>query len=109
MRKHLFVGGLTAAGVDPSGSYLLTLSHSGRGVFTTESWERVARDTQDTYPEAGFVRGIGPIDGVLLPVKEIDYGAGHLRFDSPDGRFRFEYEDGMITISDSPPQTAKMN
>jgi hypothetical protein len=43
MPKHLFIGGLVAADFDSTGAYLLTVSHSGRGVFSTDSWERVAR------------------------------------------------------------------
>jgi len=101
MRKHLLIGGLVAAGFDPSGAYLLTISHSGRGVFSTVSWERVARDTQLAYPEAGIGRGIGPLDGVSVPVKEIDYDTGQLRFSSPDGRLSFEYEEGTLTITNA--------
>jgi len=35
--KYLFVGGLVAMGFDPSGKFLLTITHSGRGVFATET------------------------------------------------------------------------
>jgi len=31
MSKHLFVGGMVAAGFDKTGGYLLTISHSGWG------------------------------------------------------------------------------
>jgi len=98
MPKHLSIGGLVAAGIDSTGGYLLIVSHSGRGVFSTDSWERVARDTEIVYPEAGLARGIGPLDGVCVPVKEINYGTGQLRFSSPDGKFCFEYEDGTLSI-----------
>jgi hypothetical protein len=99
MPKHIVIGGLVAAGFDPTGAYLLTVSHSGRGVFSTASWERVARDTIPVYPEAGVATGIGPIDGVSIHVKEIDYDTGRLRFSSPDGRLSFDYEDGALTIT----------
>jgi hypothetical protein len=101
MPKNLFIGGLIAAGFDPTGAYLLTVSHSGRGVFSTASWERVARDTAPAYPEAGVVTGIGPLDGVSVPVKEIDYDTGRLRFSSPDGRLSVQYEDGALTITNA--------
>ena len=101
MPKHLFIGGLVAAGFDSTGSYLLAVSHSGRGVFSTDSWELVARDSQLAYPEVGLARGIGPLDGGSVPVKEIDYDTGQLRFSSPDGRFSFEYEDGTLTITNA--------
>ena len=65
------------------------------------SWDRVARDTAPAYPEAGQATGIGPLDGVAVPVKEIDYDTGRLRFSSPDGRFSFEYEDGTLTITNA--------
>ena len=92
MTKHLFIGGLVAAGFDPSGEYLLTVSHSGRGVFSTATWECVARDTALAYPSEGRAIGIGPIAGLSIPVTEIDYATGALRFSSPDGSKSFEYD-----------------
>jgi hypothetical protein len=99
MTKHLFVGGLVAAGFDPSGKFLLTVSHVGRGVFIVGSWERVARDSELAYPEGGMAVGIGPIEGIRIPVKEMAYPANNLHFDSPDGRYNFAYESGTITIT----------
>jgi hypothetical protein len=90
---------LVAAGFDPTGAYLLTVSHSGRGVFSTASWERVARDIADAYPEAGLINGIGPLDGTSVPVNEIDFNTGQLRFNSADRRFIVEYKDGTLTIT----------
>jgi len=101
MTKHLFIGGLVAAGFDPTGAYLLTVSHSGRGVFAASSWERVARDSHLAYPEGGRASGIGPIDGVSISISEIDYKTGNLRFSSPDGKLSCEYEEGTLTISDA--------
>ena len=101
MKKHLFVGGLVAAGFDPTGKFLLTISHDGRGLFTVGSWERVARDPQLAYPEGGVAIGIGPIEGMRIPVTEMDYPANNLCFSSPDGTYHFEYESGTITVSAS--------
>ena len=101
MKKHLFIGGMVAAGFDPTGAYLLTVSHSGRGVFATASWERVARDSNLAYPDNGRAIGIGPLDGALISVSEIDYGTGQLRFSSPDGKLSFEYEEGTLTVTDA--------
>jgi len=101
MTRHLSIGGLVAAGFDPSGAYLLAISHAGRGVFATKSWERVARDPQLAYPEAGRAIGIGPIDGVSIPVSEIDHKTGNLRFSSPDGKLNFAYEEGALTVSEA--------
>ena len=55
-----------AAGFDPTGAYLLAVSHSGCGVFATTSWGRVARDSDLAYPENGRAIGIGQIDGELI-------------------------------------------
>lgn len=99
MLKHLHIGGLVAAGFDPAGAYLLTVSHSGLGVFSTVTWEQVARDEKLAYPTNGFAIGIGPIDGLSIPITEIDYGTGELRFSSPDGRNRFEYDSGTLTVT----------
>jgi hypothetical protein len=100
MTKHLLIGGLVAVGFDPSGAYLLTVSHSGRAVFSTSTWQRLARDDETEYPENGIAVGIGPIDGVAIPVREIDYDTGHLQFTSPDGKLQFKYEGGVLTISE---------
>ena len=98
--KSLHIGGLIAAGFDPTGMYLLTVSHSGRGVFATATWERVARDSDLAYPENGHAIGIGPIEGVSIPVTEIDCNTGVLRFSSTDGTINFEYESGTLTFTD---------
>ncbi len=95
----LGIGGLVAAGLDPSGEYLLIISHSGRGVFSTATWVRVARDTQLAYPEDGVGRGIGPLYGLSIPVLELDYDTDRLQFFSPDGRLSFEYEEGTLIVT----------
>jgi hypothetical protein len=106
MEKHLFIGGMVAAGFDPTGAYLLTVSHAGRGVFSTETWERIARDEGIAYPENGFAVGIGPIEGLLIPVSEIDYDSGASSFTSPDGRLILMYKEGALTVTDAGLQTS---
>jgi hypothetical protein len=96
--KHLFVGGLVAMGFDPSGKFLLTVTHSGRGVFATETWERVARDPTLAYSDAGKAVGIGPIDGQVIDVQERDERRDQIDMQSPDGRFRLLGESEGITI-----------
>ena len=98
--KHLFVGGLVAMGFDPSGKFLLTVTHSGRGVFATDTWERVARDPALAYPDAGKAVGIGPIDGQVIDVQERDERREQIVMRSPDGRFRLLGESEGITISE---------
>ena len=97
-RKYLNVGGLISAGFDPSGQYLLTISHSGRGVFSTDSWELVARDSDLAYPENGVGVGIGPIAGERIEVYEKDYEKDFLHMISPDGRFLLKYTGGRIEV-----------
>ena len=99
--RYLHVGGLVAMGFDPSGKYLLTFSHTGRGVFSTRTWEQVARDTGAAYPEGGYGVGIGPIAGVAVAVTEINYDTGELKLTSPDASVSVEYESGTITVSDA--------
>ena len=96
--KYLHIGGLIAMGFDPSGRYLITLSHSGRGVFDLRTWERVARDTESAYPEHGFVEGIGPLNGQRLPVKELNYDTETLEVTTPDEAFRLRYSEGAVEI-----------
>ena len=45
--------------------------------------------------------GIGPIEGMSLPVTKVDYETGQLRFESPDRAYRFEYDSGTITVTDA--------
>ena len=99
MTKHLFVGGLVAAGFDPSARFLLTVSHAGRGVFSVGTWERVARDSKLAYPENGHAIGIGPVEGQAIKVTE-DY-EGSLNITSPDGLFHLAYDSGTITITNA--------
>ena len=99
MEKHIAIGGMIAGGFDPTGKFLLTVSHSGRGVFETGTWQRIARDSARAYPEGGAVVGIGPIAGVAVAVHEIDYDTEVLEFSSPDGRSSFRYSEGTLTIS----------
>jgi hypothetical protein len=99
VKKHLFVGGLVAAGFDASGRFLLTVSHTGRGVFAVGTWERVARDSKLAYPESGFAAGIGPIEGQKIKVTEGSEGSMNLT--SPDGLLRLVYDSGSIEITDA--------
>jgi hypothetical protein len=96
VKTYLTIGGLVTAGFDASGAYLLTITHSGRGVFSASTSERVARDTTPAYPEADT--GIGPIAGQTIPVTEIDYQTGTMRLTSPDGRVTLDCESSGIGV-----------
>ena len=97
--KTLFVGGLVAMGFDSTGQFLLTVTHSGRGVFSVTSWERVARDENLAYPENGKAIGIGPIEGQIIDVAERDENHEQIKMLSPDGHFNLLGESDGITIS----------
>jgi hypothetical protein len=99
MKTYLHIGGLVAAGFDASGVYLLTITHSGRGVFSTSTWERVARDYELAYPEAGLGIGIGPIAGQTIPVTQMDYLKGEMRLTSADGRITLDCERSGIAVA----------
>ncbi|HEY0009585.1 MAG TPA: hypothetical protein VGB55_12735 [Tepidisphaeraceae bacterium] len=94
---QLHVGGLVAVGVDPSGRYLLTVSHSGRGVFDTNTWQRVARDVEPGYPVDGRAEGIGPLAGQTIPVKEIDYDTSMMT-DAVVGALSISYSEGDVIV-----------
>ena len=98
MTRFLHIGGLIAIGFDPTGQYMLTLSHSGRGVFHLGDWERVARDLELAYPESGHAIGIGPIAGVRIPITEMDYDTGCISATTPDKKHHIEYSQGTVTI-----------
>lgn len=96
--KHLLVGGLVAMGFDATGNYLLTVAHSGGGVFSTWSWERVSRDTTVAYPTDGRAIGIGPIAGQVIEVRERDERRDRIEMQTPDGRFQLVGESDGITV-----------
>ena len=98
MERYLHIGGLVAVGLDNSGSYVLTITHSGRGVFSTETWERVARSNELAYPVGGVGVGIGPIDGQIIPVAEMNHETGKMQLVDPDGRFVLECESDGISV-----------
>lgn len=97
----MHIGGVVAVGFDQRGAYLLTISHSGRGVFSTHTWERVARSVELAYPVKGVGIGIGPIEEQAIPVAEMNYDTGEMRVVSPDGRFVLECESGGIQVMDT--------
>lgn len=98
-QTHLNIGGLVAVGFHKSGQYLLIVTHSGRGVFSTDSWSCIARDDGLAYPENGCVMGIGPIAGQFVPVTEKNYETDELNMTSPNGTFNLFYESGALTIT----------
>lgn len=85
-------------GFASNGEYLLVISHSGRGLFSTRTWKRVARDSTEAYPTNGCGIGIGPIDGIQTPVAEMDFKTEKLSLRSPDGSITVEFESGTITL-----------
>ncbi|HEY4416286.1 MAG TPA: hypothetical protein VGO57_11390 [Verrucomicrobiae bacterium] len=98
--KHLFVGGLVAMGFDATGKYLLTVTHSGRGVFATDTWIRVARDNALAYPTDGKAVGIGPLEGLAILVQERNEQQEHLEMQSPDGKFHLVGAPDNITVTE---------
>jgi hypothetical protein len=87
-------------GFDPTGQYLLTMSHSGRGLFAVGTWERVARDAGIAYPRDGKAVGIGPIQGQLVEVLERDDRREQIAMISPDGRLHLLGNSEGITITE---------
>lgn len=99
---YLHFGGLVAVGFDPTEQYLLTVSHSGRGVFNTDDWTRVARDPALAYPVSGMAIGIGPIDGLCIRVVELDSERG-IVLQSRSGRISLHCESSGITVESIEP------
>ena len=98
MDTFLHIGGLVAAGFDLTGEYLLTISHSGRGLFSTKTWQRLARDETLSYPVGGVAIGIGPIAGQAIPVTEMNFEIEDFSLTSPDGGLLLSCESDGITI-----------
>lgn len=101
MNRYLHIGGVVAVGFDSSRDYLLVITHSGRGVFSTNTWERIARSYELAYPEEGCGIGIGPIEGEVIPITEMNYEMGQMTVDDPLGRFVLECESSGIAVISS--------
>ena len=99
----LNIGGLVAVGFDATGQFMLTISHSGRGVYDTVTWQRVARDGSLAYPSDGVAIGIGPIDVERIPITEINYDSGTLQLRGPKGDFTVSYECGIAIVASTKP------
>ena len=97
-QHYLHIGGLVAAGFDKTGRYLLTISHSGRGVFDSENWTRIARDYALVYPERGLGTGIGPIADEQIPIVKMDYVTERFLLRNPDGRWILHCESSGIAV-----------
>jgi hypothetical protein len=95
--KYLHIGGLIAVGFDVTGAYMLAISHAGRGVFSTRTWELLARDRDVAYPTDNIGLGIGPIDGQAITIAELD-SDHEIRLMSPDGAFELECESSGIAL-----------
>ena len=96
--SHILIGGFVAMGFDPSGSWLLTVSHSGRGVFSAGSWQRVARDPTVLYPKDGAIQGIGPLAGTQVEVVSRNERHEQVTLQSPNGKFHLVGESDGITV-----------
>jgi len=107
MNTSLHIGGLFAVGFDDACRYMLAVSHSGRGVYDTGTWVKVSRDATVVFPENGRISGIGPIERSLIVVQEKDYGAETLEGISPNNKFRYRYEDGILYITATANQVVK--
>ena len=69
--KYTFhIGGVTDVGFDESGEYLQVSSHSGRGLFSLQTGEKISRDGDSTYNwhHKTSVDGIGPLQGSCIQV-----------------------------------------
>lgn len=97
--RFLIVGGLVAVGFDPTEAFLLVVSHSGRGVFRTTGWSRIARDYELAYPKNGRVVGIGPLQGQSVAVAELDLVTDNpLITQSPSGRIKLRCTSDAIEV-----------
>jgi hypothetical protein len=84
------VGGLTELGLSTDDKHLLVVTHSGRGLFETETGVRVARDYEAPAwgsswldQSSGVVDGIGPLVGVRIRV--VGLWGGTLPLSTDDG------------------------
>ena len=98
MEQYLHIGGVVAVGFDSTGEYVFVNTHSGRGVFSTRTWERVARDYEVVYPVDGFGDGIGPLDKQRIPITQMNYDTGKMTVVSSHGRIVLECESSGIHV-----------
>ena len=98
--KYLHIGGLCAMGFDSSGKFLLVVSHSGRGLYDTQTWEKIDRDYEIVYPKPDylFVQGIGEINHQLIPVVDRLYLQNEMILMTWDGQYQLNGDSDGISI-----------
>ena len=70
-------------------------------MFSTATWDALARDVELAYPVGGVGLGIGPIAGQAIPVTEMNYDTGEMRVAGPGGGFVLECESSGIAVVES--------
>ncbi len=85
-------------GFDVTGSYLLTVSHSGRGVFSVGRWELLARDRTISCLVEGEAVGIGRVKGVVIRVVQRDENKERIKIESPDDKYELIGESDGIEV-----------
>jgi hypothetical protein len=99
MNSSLHIGGLIAVGFDSQVKFMLTVSHSGRRLYELSTMKMVERDSMIVYPQDNLILGIGPIIDLMINVQEKDYDNETLHGQSPDGKFLFRYDDGILSLT----------
>lgn len=99
-KYNLNVGGVIAMGIDQSSRYLITVSHSGRGIFELCNGKKLHRDSNITYPVNNKIEGIGLCENKIFEVVEKDYKSDKpIVVVSTDKNFKAEYHEGCIEIT----------
>lgn len=78
------IGGLRSAGFAPGTELLLVVSWQGSGVFDGATLAKVGRDRREPRHDGDLAIGIGPIEGVRVPVMGIETALALPR-QTPDG------------------------
>lgn len=105
--RHIIIGGLIAMGVDSTEEYLLTVSHSGRGLFSLETLEKIARSEETIYPENGFIGGIGSVSSETIRVIERNETIDVIELELPDKNLVLTGEADSITVKTSSNNPAR--
>ena len=92
------IGGLVAIGFSEDMKYMIVVGHSGTGIFNTNDWTKIARDSKANYPENSMVNGIGHLAGVKIKVEERDYLSEIFEGFSVDKLIKYKYNDGVLEV-----------
>ena len=106
--KTIAIGGLLNVGFIPNSTFLITVSHNGRGIFDCLNGERITRDYENVWEffddKTGEVIGFDVFTGFKIPTHGL-FGDDNLTKTTKDGWKLESHENNILLISPNTSQS----